>query len=209
MIANQLTMQEARALLDYRDGTLFWKHAGSGRRPDLRAVVMSAKRVQINIGGKKLDAKYAVWNWHHGVTTNLIRFADGDRRNIRIENLVEVEKFIGTPLALQRIACPCCSQPVPVPNVYATAFHCRLTPMEGKILASIWDGGGKPVLAEKIFDRMYDDDADGGPSQNRMYATLKESLSSMRKKLIGSGVGIETVGYGRGWRLVLGVVKGE
>lgn len=204
MIKNQLTLQEARRLLDYRDGDLYWLHAGSGRRPDLRATIRSADRVQINVGGAKLDAQYAVWNWHHGITRHQIVFANGDRSDVRIENLREVEKVISTQSARPAMRCPCCSQDVPVPTAYVVAVNCNLKPMEARILEAIWDGGGLPIQTEKIFDRMYADDPDGGPAPARMYSTLKESMVGLRKKLAGSGVGIETVGYRAGWRLVLG-----
>ena len=209
MIRNQMTMQEARRLLDYRDGDLYWRQAGSGRRTDLRATVRSAvrsaDRVQINIGGgMKLDAHYAVWNWHHGITRHQIVFANGDRSDIRIENLREIEKVIGPQSARKPMMCPCCSQSVPVPTAYVVAVNCDLKPMEARVLEAIWEGGGLPVHTEKIFDRMYADDPDGGPAPARMYSTLKESMVGLRKKLAGSGVGIETVGYRAGWRLVLG-----
>lgn len=204
MIRNQLSLQEARKLFDYRDGMLFWRHAGSGRRKDLRAVTVSADRVQINIGGKKMEAQYAVWNWHHGVTRHRIVPANGNRRDISIENLREIE-FIGTPSAPHRMSCPCCAQPVPVASSYIVAHNCDLKPMEYRILDAIWSGGGLPISTEKIFDRMYEDDPEGGPPPARMYATLKESMVGLRKKLVGSGVGVETVGYRAGWRLVLGV----
>lgn len=206
MIKNQISLQEARALLDYRDGDLYWRHAGSGRRADLRATTRSADRVQINIGGARLDAQYAVWNWHHGITRHQIVFADGNRQNIRIENLREVEKIICTQSARGPMLCPCCSQSVPVPTAHVVAYSCGLKPMEARILDAIWSGGGLPVSTEKIFDKMYEDDPDGGPAPARMYATMKESMVGLRKKLAGSGVGIDTVGYRAGWRLVLGDV---
>lgn len=202
MIKNQLTMQEARALFDYRDGALFWLHAGSGRRRDLHAVTTCGKRAEINIGGVRYQAQYVVWNWHHGVTPHQIVFADGDKTNIRIENLREIEAKIIS--ARFPHACPCCSQPVPVPSAYIIAASCDLKPMEARILEAVWDGNGMAVSTEKIFDRMYEDDPDGGPSPQRMYSTMKESMVGLRHKLNGSGVGIETVGYRQGWRLVIG-----
>lgn len=203
MILNQLSMQEARKLLDYRDGMLFWRHAGSGRRSDLRAVIFSADRVQINVGGKKLDARYAVWNWHHGITRNRIVPANGDACDIRIDNLREIE-IIGTPSAPAKMACPCCAQIVPVPTVPVIAEICGLTPTERKILEAVWAGGGSPVQTEPIFSRMFEDDPDGGPTPQKMYLAFKVALSHMKTKLQGSGVSIENVGYRQGYRLVMG-----
>ena len=62
IVRNQLTQQEARKLFDYRDGLLFWLHAGSGRRSDLRAVTDNGKQTEINIGGRRYQAQYIVWN---------------------------------------------------------------------------------------------------------------------------------------------------
>lgn len=204
MIQNQLSQQEARRLFDYRDGTLFWRHVGSGRRPDLRAVTVSGNRAEINIGGSRFQAQYVVWNWHHGITDRRLVFRDGDRANIQIDNLSEAEEFISALSPRDVSICPCCSQRTPAPSPFSVSFACGLTPIETKILAAVWAAAGHPVQTDKIFDRMYEDDANGGPSPQRMYATLKESLHDMRKKLAGSGVGIETVGYRQGFRLVLG-----
>src|SRR5690606_31512087 len=122
---------------------------------------------------------------------------------ISISNLREIE-IIGTLSAQKPMACPCCAQPVPVASAYIVAHNCNLKPMEARILEAVWDGGGQPVHTEKSFDRMYEDDPEGGPPPARMYSTLKESMVGLRKKLAGSGVGIETVGYRAGWKLVLG-----
>lgn len=107
-------------------------------------------------------------------------------------------------LSVAPIECPCCHQPVRVPTVDIIADHYKLTPMEKRILGAIWRGKGMPVHTERIFDAMYEDDPDGGPSPGKMYAAFKVGLCHMRAKLEGSGVSIETVGYRRGYRLILG-----
>jgi len=81
--------------------------------------------------------------------------------------------------------------------------HYGITPHEARILRAIWRGKGHPVKTERIFDAMYADDPDGGPSPTRMYLSFKVALCHMRKKLAGSGIAIETVGYRRGYRLVI------
>ncbi len=209
MIRNQLSLQEARKLFDYRDGMLFWRHAGSGRRKDGAAITRRGGRnggvkKYVSLGGAQLAAHYAVWNWHHGITRHTVVAANGDLADTRIENLREIEKVIAPPSRPKQISCPCCSQPVPVLNAYAVSVACDLKPMEARILEAVWGGGGRPVQTEVIFNVMYEDDPDGGPPPARMYATLKESMVGLRKKLVGSGVGVETVGYRQGWRLVLG-----
>lgn len=106
--------------------------------------------------------------------------------------------------AVTPISCPCCTQSVAVPSLEMVIFHYKITPLEARILGAIWKGKGMPVMAERIFDAMYYDDEDGGPSQSRMYAALKVLLSRLRGRLEGSGISIVNVGYRRGYRLVLG-----
>lgn len=202
---NQLTQQEARSLFDYRDGMLWWKQAGSGRRRDLRAVTVSGNRAEINIGGVRYQAKYVVWNWHRGVALSEIRqLDDRDPANLSIENLIAVEKNISAQSPLARSACPCCAQHVPAPPPEVITFNCGLSPMQDKILSAVWAGRGLPVPTERIFDAMYEDDPDGGPEPSKMYLAFKVALSRMRKKLKGSGYSIVNNGYGRGYRLVIG-----
>lgn len=102
------------------------------------------------------------------------------------------------------IQCPCCKRDVPAPDLDVIIEHYRLPNIQAAILRSVWKGRGHPVSAETIFNEMYADDPNGGPRTKTMYCTLKEGLSRMRKTLQGSGVGIETVGYRQGYRLVLG-----
>ena len=105
---------------------------------------------------------------------------------------------------IHEIACPCCKQPVRVPSLEIVVDHYGVTPLEARILGAVWKGKGMPVQTERIFDAMYEDDADGGPSPPRMYQAIKVALCHMRARLKGSGVSIENVGYRRGYRLVLG-----
>ena len=209
MIKNQITLQEARRLFDYRDGMLFWRCAGSGHRLDRAAISQRAGRnggvkKYVRIGGAQIPAHYAVWNWHHGITYGRVFAADGDNSNTDINNLIETKEFISPPLRPQNTECPCCAQPVPVPALRATIVNARLRPVEEKILRAVWAGDGLPVSSERIFDAMYVDDPDGGPSSRRMYAAFKVALCHLRKRLEGSGVGIENAGYRAGYRLVLG-----
>lgn len=110
---------------------------------------------------------------------------------------------VGPALAAP-IDCPCCKQPVRVPSLEIVIDHYKVTPLEARILGAVWKGRGLPVQTEKIFDAMYWDDADGGPSPPRMYAAFKVALCHLRARLEGSGVSVENVGYRRGYRLVLG-----
>lgn len=105
---------------------------------------------------------------------------------------------------IEPIACPCCNQPVRVPTLEIVIDHYKIRPLDARVLSAIWKGKGHPVQTERVFNAMYADDPDGGPSHARMYASFKEALCRIRKRLEGSGIGIENVGHRRGYRLVLG-----
>lgn len=81
--------------------------------------------------------------------------------------------------------------------------HCRVSPFQANVLRAVWQGKGLPVPTQVIFNEMYRDDPDGGPSDVSMYSSLKAALHLLRLKLIGSGVSIESAGYGGGYRLVV------
>lgn len=112
-------------------------------------------------------------------------------------------KHVSSDELYKPIACPCCSQKVMVPTLNIVIDRYDVTPLQARILGAVWKGKGHPVQTERIFDAMYEDDPDGGPTPTKMYAALKVALCHLRKKLDGSGVGIENVGYRAGWRLVL------
>lgn len=101
------------------------------------------------------------------------------------------------------LECPCCRQSTNAPTVDALILSLDLQPLQSRILRAVWFGKGMPVQTKRIFDHMYIDDPDGGPSSARMYAALKVGLCRLRKRLEGSGVSIETSGYRKGYRLVL------
>ena len=103
----------------------------------------------------------------------------------------------------QPIECPCCKQNVSVPSIDIVVDYYKVTPLEARILRAVWRGKGHPVQTERIFDAMYQDDPDGGPSPTRMYAAFKVALCHLRDRLRESGVSIENVGYRRGYRLVI------
>lgn len=116
-----------------------------------------------------------------------------------------MDKNSGLAAQLEPINCPCCKQYVPVPSLEIVIHRYGLTQMEGSILGAVWKGKGFPVSNERIFDCMYADDPDGGPSPGKMYAAFKVALHRLRARLNGSGVSVESAGYRRGFRLVLGV----
>ncbi|SDL06352.1 hypothetical protein SAMN05428953_12627 [Mesorhizobium muleiense] len=108
-------------------------------------------------------------------------------------------------LVLAPIDCPCCKQRVTVPTLDIVIDRYKVTPLEARILGAVWKGKGMPVMTERIFDAMYSDDPDGGPSPTRMYAAFKVALCHLRARLAGSGIAVENVGYRQGYRLILGV----
>lgn len=101
------------------------------------------------------------------------------------------------------LACPCCRQPVAVPTLEIVIENYGISEFEARILGAIWHGKGRPVATQRVFDAMYCDDLDGGPSQGKMYEAFKFGLHRLRGRLKGSGISVENVGYRRGFRLVI------
>lgn len=214
-VIRQLSQDEARALFDYRDGKLYWRRSGSGRRRDRLAMVTEGARVRVVVGREKYRANVLVWNWHHGKADGVVQPVDGDPLNCQIENLEVVPEFIApqSPQASQVFiapssphecahSCPMCNQSVAVPTFDMIVQSLNLPPLHRRILRAVWSGKGHPVLPVKIFGVMYEDDPNGGPSEDAMYRSFKVGLCRLRERLEGSGVGIENVAYGRGYKLV-------
>lgn len=105
------------------------------------------------------------------------------------------------------IECPCCRQPVSAPSIDIVVSNYGIRPLEARVLSAIWKGNGMPVQTERVFDAMYADDPDGGPSYASMYSSFKVALCRLRGRLEGSGISIETVGYRRGFRLIMEGMK--
>lgn len=106
--------------------------------------------------------------------------------------------------AARPILCPCCGHPVAAPTLTMIIDVYNVPAQEAAILGAVWRGRGQPIQTERIFDAMYADDPDGGPSPSKMYASFKVSLCHLRERLNGSGITIVNVGYRRGYRLVMG-----
>lgn len=102
------------------------------------------------------------------------------------------------------IACPCCNQEVSAPDLDIVISHYGVPPAEERVLRAVWKGKGRAVQTERIFDAMYADDPDGGPSPDRMYRAFKALLHNLRVRLAGSGITVENVGYRAGYRIVIG-----
>lgn len=115
-----------------------------------------------------------------------------------------------TPRPIERtdlIRCPCCGHRVNSPSLEIIIDVYGATPLEARILGAIWRGRGMPVQTERIFDAMYEDDPDGGPSRVKMYTAFKVALHHLRRRIAGSGIGIKSAGYGRGYRLLVDRIR--
>lgn len=104
---------------------------------------------------------------------------------------------------LGRGVCPCCGQGVSAPTLDMVMEVTGAGTIEGLILEAVWRGKGRSVPTQRIFDAMFADDPDGGPSQTEMYKRFKFGLHRLRKKLAGTGVSVVNVGYQRGYRLIV------
>lgn len=102
------------------------------------------------------------------------------------------------------IKCPCCSHPVSVPDIEIIIDYYKVPPCEQRVLRAVWKGKGRPVQTERIFDSMYIDDPDGGPSSDAMYRAFKALMHNIRCRLVGSGITIANAGYRQGYRIVIG-----
>jgi len=106
-------------------------------------------------------------------------------------------------------ACPCCKQAVTFSSLADVITDCRLDGFEASILSAVWAGKGHPVQTERIFDAVYLDDIDGGPSPTRMYAAFRKALHSLNSKLNCAGVAVEGAAYRRGYRISFGLNRHE
>lgn len=104
---------------------------------------------------------------------------------------------------IQGSVCPCCGQVVAAPTLEMVMEICGLGSIESLILEAVWRGKGRSVPTQRIFDAMYADDPDGGPSQTEMYKRFKFGLHRLRNKLAGTGVSVVNVGYQRGYKLIM------
>lgn len=97
--------------------------------------------------------------------------------------------------------CPCCGHQVEKLDVQMLIDVCGVSDYQAAILRAVWRGKGYPVPTERIFDAMYADDPNGGPSRSAMYNSFKIALCRLRKRIRDSGVWIVNVGYARGYAI--------
>jgi hypothetical protein len=225
----QLDRHEARALFEYDDGRLIWK-SRERRKSDEAGYEYYRKRTGLDPvwvvmlgprGGQRFYLRrYLVWNYFYGVTDRELIANDGNSLNDRIENigfggkLPEETQYTAKPVLENAVysetspsrygaTCPCCGAAINSMTVHLAIQAYGITDQEARVLRAIWKGNGAPVRMDQVFFEMYSDDPDGGPPHTQMYNAFKVAMSHLRRKLEGSGIKIETVGYRQGYRLIL------
>lgn len=101
------------------------------------------------------------------------------------------------------LRCPCCSggatDLAALDTMIWDLIQWRgLSENAESVLRAVWCGAGRPVTAERIFDRIYDHDPDGGPTQTRMYLDLRDAIAELVVKLDGTGLSVirhDRLGY--------------
>ena len=85
--------------------------------------------------------------------------------------------------------CPMCRASVPVPDLDDLLDLPGVTPHAGAVLTAVWEAQGKALTSHALFDAIYADDPDGGPSsQTQCYADLRRTATALNGALAGSGV---------------------
>jgi hypothetical protein len=103
--------------------------------------------------------------------------------------------------------CPICNGAVNLPPLDVLILKLindyGLSEEAEAVLRCLWDAKGLPVDAEAMFDVMYADDPDGGPSVVASYAALRAALQELERVARGA---IVYLGRARGWRMKLPVL---
>jgi hypothetical protein len=83
------TAESLRSIFHYRDGQLFWRTGGRGRRSGPAGCLGKSGYTTVRLGNARYRAHRLIWKWHYGNEPALIDHIDGDKGNNRIENLRE------------------------------------------------------------------------------------------------------------------------
>lgn len=84
--------------------------------------------------------------------------------------------------------CPMCRASVPVPDLDDLLDLPGMTDHAAAVLTAVWEAQGKAVTSNMLFDAMYADDPDGGPSTTQCYADLRRAVKALNDALAGLGV---------------------
>jgi hypothetical protein len=90
MTAQIISQEYLQEIFDYKDGHLYWKKLGKGRKVSLQVGSLDKDGyIQLSINGKKYKEHRLVYIMHHGQIPKIIDHIDGNPANNCIENLRE------------------------------------------------------------------------------------------------------------------------
>ncbi|WOH68663.1 hypothetical protein [Bradyrhizobium sp. BWA-3-5] len=101
-------------------------------------------------------------------------------------------------MKIDPISCPCCKKAVRFPSLDIVIDHCKLPPMQARILGALCKGKGQPVQTEMIIAAM----DRGLDVKSHTYNDFKIELCRLRRRLKNVGIAIPNVGYAQGYRIV-------
>ncbi len=103
-----------------------------------------------------------------------------------------------TGMTVEPIACPCCRQSLAVPSLDIVVDHCKLPPLQARILRAVWQGKGQPVQTEMIIAAM----DRGVDVKSHTYNDFKIALHHLRKRMKAVGIRLPNAGYALGYKIV-------
>lgn len=95
--------------------------------------------------------------------------------------------------------CKCCGQTLPD----TSTFGLRLIGRQRKLLGVVQRAGAEGVPMQAIFDRLYADDADGGPETGFNVVRVMVSQLNRRLRPLGKEISAISIGGGNYGRYVL------
>lgn len=107
-------------------------------------------------------------------------------------------------ISVTPILCPCCKQVVQEPSLEILIDHCRVRPLEARVLGAVWNGKGRPVQTGMILAAM----DRGVDVKSHTYDDMKIALYHLRKRLKRVGIAIPNAGYAQGYYLKF-LAKGQ
>lgn len=102
-------------------------------------------------------------------------------------------------MTIDLLICPCCKRSVQAPSLDIVIEHCKLPPMQARVLGTIWKGKGRPVPTDAIIAAM----DRGIDVKAHTYTDFKIALHHLRRRVKGAGIAIPNAGYARGYFIEL------